>query len=105
MCKQGTTKEVSLCIPNLCDKKTVQVDACIAPIIQALNDTKIETLFSCCGHGRELGYITLRDGRKLLILPVSSELNALTLSDIRETLLVSEKRTQRRNEEYKGDKK
>jgi hypothetical protein len=44
------------------------VDACIAPIIQALNDGGIYTASCCCGHGKEDGTIYLHDGRILRIV-------------------------------------
>lgn len=34
---------------------TAKVDACIAPLVQMLNDYGIETLGCCCGHGKEDG--------------------------------------------------
>ena len=40
MCKWGTDKEVT------------KVDACIAPLVQMLNDYGIETIACCCGHGK-----------------------------------------------------
>lgn len=43
------------------------IDACIAPIIAALNAAGITTTQSCCGHGRDVGSIHLLDGRILLI--------------------------------------
>ena len=43
------------------------VDACIAPIVQALNDAGIYTANSCCGHGKSDGSIVLHDGRELII--------------------------------------
>lgn len=43
------------------------IDACIAPIVQALNDAGILTANCCCGHGREDGSILLQDGRTLVI--------------------------------------
>lgn len=43
------------------------IDACIAPIVQALNDAGVGTAASCCGHGKRPGRITLRDGRDLVI--------------------------------------
>lgn len=46
----------------------VNVDACIAPIVQALNDGGIETKASCCGHSRIPGRIMLQDGRDLVLL-------------------------------------
>lgn len=49
------------------DKKSYHVDACIAPIVKALNNANIETIASCCGHGEVKGRIALRDGRELVI--------------------------------------
>ena len=45
------------------------IDKCIAPIVKALNDARIYTANSCCGHGKESGMIILHDGRKLIITP------------------------------------
>lgn len=43
------------------------VDACIADIVQALNEAGIYTSNSCCGHGKADGKIYLHDGRVLTI--------------------------------------
>ena len=43
------------------------IDICIAPIVAALNATNIETVASCCGHGKMAGNIALADGRELII--------------------------------------
>ena len=43
------------------------IDACIAPIVAALNAAGIATRQSCCGHGAEAGRIDLADGRTLTI--------------------------------------
>lgn len=43
------------------------VDACIAPIVAALNDAGIYTSSSCCGHGKSNGIISLHDGRAIEI--------------------------------------
>jgi hypothetical protein len=43
------------------------VDACIAPIVSALNVAGVVTLGSCCGHGERAGIIELADGRSLVI--------------------------------------
>jgi len=43
------------------------VDRCIAPIVQALNDAGIYTSGACCGHGENLGSILLRDGREVIV--------------------------------------
>lgn len=45
------------------------IDACIAPLVKALNDAGFGTRASCCGHGDSLGNIVLTDGRELLIVP------------------------------------
>lgn len=43
------------------------VDACIAPIVEALNAAGIYTAGCCCGHGEIDGSILLHDGRELII--------------------------------------
>lgn len=43
------------------------IDPCILTIIEALNQGGVETVSSCCGHGRRPGNIVLRDGREILI--------------------------------------
>lgn len=66
MCNK--TKEVRLCKCREFSKRvTVGVDACIADIVQALNDAGIETAGCCCGHGNGDGSIILGDGRVLII--------------------------------------
>lgn len=53
MCKWGTDKEVMLCKPlPISGRKMVKVDACIARLVQTLNDYGIETIGCCCGHGK-----------------------------------------------------
>ncbi len=49
--------------------KERRVDACIVPIVRALNDGGIVTDASCCGHFNRWGTIMLKDGRELLIIP------------------------------------
>lgn len=43
------------------------IDACIAPLVKALQEAGIDMLASCCGHGKADGYIWLADGRMLII--------------------------------------
>lgn len=43
------------------------IDSCIADIVEALNKSEIWTAGSCCGHGKGPGYISLHDGRHLII--------------------------------------
>lgn len=47
--------------------RPTEVDAEIAPLVQALNDAGLETVASCSGHGKRPGNIALRDGRELII--------------------------------------
>ena len=44
------------------------IDACIAPIVKALQEGGIDMRGSCCGHGEHEGDIHLQDGRTLIIL-------------------------------------
>jgi len=46
MCNKRSTRRITI------NGKTVRVDACIAGLIRSLNDYGIETLGSCCGHGK-----------------------------------------------------
>jgi len=48
------------------------VDACIAPIVQALNDAGIYTSGCCCGHSEADGDIHLHDGRVLILKKVTA---------------------------------
>lgn len=45
------------------------MDRCITPILDALNAAGIQTLASCCGHGKRPGSIMLADGREFIIAP------------------------------------
>lgn len=73
MCEWGT--EVLLDVPiHPDDSYTGQlrrakkgVDACIADIVEALNQAGIYTRSCCCGHGKQDGSILLHDGRELVI--------------------------------------
>ena len=68
MCKWGTDKIVKLYKPMHNSKRTeIAVDACLADLVQALNDAGIETIGCCCGHGKGAGDIQLADGRVLTI--------------------------------------
>lgn len=48
--------------------KECGIDACIAPIVKALQEGGIDMRGSCCGHGARNGDIELADGRGLLVL-------------------------------------
>ena len=47
--------------------RSMAIDACIAPIIQALQQAGIDMRGSCCGHGGLYGSIRLQDGRVMFI--------------------------------------
>lgn len=49
-------------------KRDFQIDACLAPLVEALQERGINMRSSCCGHGKAEGEITLEDGRVLLVL-------------------------------------
>jgi len=51
----------------LIDGEYHQIDACIYDLVEALQ--VVGTCGSCSGHGVEPGFITLKDGRRLVILP------------------------------------
>ena len=73
MCKGGTDELVQVTVPAHLSYTgedrvdVVKVDKCIAPIVRALNEAGVRTNGSCCGHGKEDGYIQLYDGRELVI--------------------------------------
>ena len=48
--------------------KNAKIDACIAPIVKALQKANIDMRGSCCGHGKGEGDIHLQDGRALIVL-------------------------------------
>jgi len=78
MCKHGEDQLCYVPIPaNLSytghrrwDWKAI--DACIAPIVNALNNVAIHTAQSCCGHGKTPGRIDLHDGRVVIIMPTQA---------------------------------
>jgi hypothetical protein len=75
MCKWGTYKNIEVTIPAHLSctgetRKAVKpIDACIAPIVKALNEAGVTTIASCCGHGKRPSNISLTDGRELVICP------------------------------------
>ena len=56
--------------------KAVEIDNCLTNIIQALNDGGVETLISCCGHGRTNGHIVLKD-RILIVTAKTNRMEAM----------------------------
>ena len=75
MCEHGTETPVTVTVPadlshsGVAFQKTVGIDACIAPLVAALESGGVAMRGSCCGHGKEHGTIQLADGRTLLIIP------------------------------------
>lgn len=74
MCKWGTYKLVWVKIPadlghsGRAYWKQAKIDACIAPLVKALQRAGIDMRGSCCGHGERNGDIHLQDGRAIIIL-------------------------------------
>ena len=73
MCKWGTSTVLKVKISadlSYTGKerwKTVGIDSCIAPIVKALQEGGIDMTGSCCGHGEQEGFVSLVDGRTLLV--------------------------------------
>ena len=73
MCEWGTEVAVYVRIPadlsstGKASWKIVGIDACIAPLVEALQNGGINMRGSCCGHGKGPGEIVLDDGRTLRI--------------------------------------
>lgn len=67
MCEWGTDVEVENLLTADGKRRIWRIDACIAPIIKALNEGGIDTSASCCGHGKGPGRIDLVDGRTLIL--------------------------------------
>lgn len=73
MCKWGTEELVEVTVAADLSHTGVEyvrpfgIDACIAPLMRALNAGGIVTRQSCCGHEKGPGRIDLADGRVLHI--------------------------------------
>lgn len=66
MCDWGTNVIIRLAYPmHISGRTEVAVDACLAPLIQALNDHGVHTTGCCCGHGRSEGSVLFeQDGEQ-----------------------------------------
>lgn len=79
MCEWGDKVEMEVTVPAYLSntgeakKKRTGIDACIAPIVKALNDAGILTAASCCGHGSGTGSIVLHDGLELQVVTHQKE--------------------------------
>jgi len=49
------------------------IDHCIHHIVASLNAGGVRTTSCCCGHGKQKGFITLEDGRVLVVFPNEPE--------------------------------
>lgn len=69
MCDRGNHQTVRLCKPRPASKRqTIEVDYCLVPLVQKLNEYGVETTGCCCGHREATGWITfMRDGEQLEI--------------------------------------
>jgi hypothetical protein len=63
----GGIKTIDDQVPMPLGGRVQCIDKCIAHIVAALNAAGIETMASCCGHGKIDGRIDLADGRYLVI--------------------------------------
>ncbi len=74
MCEWGSEKQVRVKIPEDLSHsgssywRSVGIDACIADLVEALQNAGIDMRGSCCGHGKENGRIDLQDGRILIVI-------------------------------------
>lgn len=85
MCEWGTDVEVENLLAYNHEglsykRRTWKIDACIAPLVVALNTGGIDTIASCCGHGKGPGLVSLADDRELLLFADMSEVNAYRAS-------------------------
>ena len=73
MCKWGTYRRVRVKLADdlSCTGKSrwrwIEIDKCIALLVEALQKAGIDMRHSCCGHGKGPGDIILQDGRVLII--------------------------------------
>lgn len=73
MCKWGTDRIVRLCRPTPVQRSMVtKVDACIAPLVQLLNDYGVETIASCCGHGKVDESSIIIDAKHISLRPLDN---------------------------------
>lgn len=78
----GSIGEYQFQVPMPIHGRVRYIDPCIAPIVAALNAANIETVASCCGHGRNPGSIILLDGRELVIAESREQAERLIVSEL-----------------------
>lgn len=69
MCAWGTDAVVTLAYPlPVSGRREVAVDACLAPLVQMLNDYGVHTTGCCCGHGQAEGNVLYeQDGQQYVL--------------------------------------
>lgn len=69
MCDHSPNREAAMVVirSDEAGRATVWCDPCLEPLVRALNDGGLQTLASCCGHGRRPGNVVLADGRVLMV--------------------------------------
>lgn len=73
MCTWGTDVRMDVPMParvahnGVAQIQTWGIDACIAPLVAALNAAGLYTVNCCCGHGKADGLIILWDGREVRV--------------------------------------
>jgi hypothetical protein len=89
MCEHGTHEMVRVKIPADLSHtgearwKDCGIDACIAPLVRALQEGGIDMRASCCGHGKTHGTIDLADGRRLVIQTPGIKTECLSCEGLR----------------------
>lgn len=57
MCKHGNTKGLKI------NGKIRDIDECIYDLVKVLNETGMETVACCCGHGKQPVRISILNGK------------------------------------------
>ena len=73
MCEPNNMVDVEI------NGKTFPIDSCLKPMIEALNAGGIHTKTCCCGHDNIPGFISLEDGRVLVIARNDRERNLVDI--------------------------
>ena len=81
--------------------KWVPVDACIQPLVRALNAAGLRTANSCCGHGRNYPTVLLADGRAVLVLERSGVFGMLARVALAETRVIAARTGRRLLREFR----
>lgn len=88
MCRWGTSEIVHLAYPRPVSGRTrIAVDACLAPLVQALNDLGVKTTGCCCGHGGEGSVTYEHEGIHYeIFIPARANIEMLAAPDMVEAL-------------------